>query len=149
MGKNRVAQVALGRTEEEEIRDNIRFVAARLEGDTGLLFTNRSKSEAVKYFKNFSHPDFAKAGTIPDEDISLKPGKLEFAPAMLDQLRKLGMTVELDDGKMMLRNPFVAAKKGEALTPEQAKVLMHLDRRIVNFTIKLDSYWSNGVFETL
>ena len=27
MGKNRVAQVALGRTEEEEIRDNIRFIS--------------------------------------------------------------------------------------------------------------------------
>lgn len=27
MGKNRVAQVALGKTEEEEIRENLRFVA--------------------------------------------------------------------------------------------------------------------------
>jgi len=149
MGKNRVAQVALGRTEAEEIRDNVRFISERLVGDVGLIFTNRGKDEVMNYFANFVHPDYAKAGTIPDQDIILKPGKLTFQPGMLDQLRKLGMIVEIDNGTMMLRSTFVAAKKGEALTPEQAKALVHLDKKIANFTIKLDCCWSGGVFETI
>ena len=48
LGKNSVAQVALGRTPEEEVRDNLRHVSQRLEGDTGLLFTNRPKKEVLK-----------------------------------------------------------------------------------------------------
>ena len=149
LGKNRVAQVALGRTEEEEIRDNIRFVSERLTGDVGLIFTNREKDDVVKYFGSFSHPDYAKAGMIPQKDVLLKPGKLSFPVGMLDQLRKLGMVVEVDDTKVMLRDDYVAAKKGLALTPEQAKALVHLDKKIANFTIKLECMWSNGVFETL
>jgi len=149
MGKNRVAQVALGRSEQEEIRDNIRFVSERLVGDSALIFTNREKDEVVEYFANFVHPDFAKAGAIPDEDVVLKPGQLPFAAGMLDQLRKLGLVVELDDGKVMLRSTFVVAKKGAALTPEQAKVLIHLDKKLVQFTITLDCVWSNGVYEKL
>lgn len=48
LGKNSVAQVALGRTPEEEIRDNLRHISSRLTGDTGLLFTNRPKKEILK-----------------------------------------------------------------------------------------------------
>lgn len=118
-------------------------------GNVGLIFTNRPKEEVVDYFGNFAHPDFAKAGMIPEDDIVLKPGQLSFPGTMLDQLRKLGLIVELDDGKVMLRNKFVAAKKGEALTPEQAKVLVHLEKRIAEFTITLDSFWSDGVFQSL
>jgi len=121
----------------------------RLTGDAGLIFTNRDKAEVVAYFRDFAHLDFAKAGTVPEEDIILKPGKLSFPGAMLDQMRKLGMIVELDDGKMMLRTTYVAAKKGVPLTPEQAKALVHLDRKIADFTIHLTCHWSNGVFETL
>jgi mRNA turnover protein 4 len=48
LGKNSVAQVALGRSPEEEVRDNLRNVSSKLDGDSGLLFTNRSKKEITK-----------------------------------------------------------------------------------------------------
>lgn len=115
----------------------------------GLIFTNREREEVVEYFGNFRHPDFAKAGTIPTEDVIVKPGKLAFPGSMLDQLRKLGMIVELDDTKVMLRSAYVAARRGEAITPEQAKALVHLDKRITEFTIGLDCCWADGVFEVL
>jgi hypothetical protein len=70
LGKNSVAQVALGRTTEEEYKDNLHLISQvklllstlhfdnvlavcvflqRLEGNSGLLFTNRSKKEALRY----------------------------------------------------------------------------------------------------
>ena len=49
LGKNSVAQVALGRSPEEEVRDNLHHLSKRLEGDTGLLFTSRTKEEVIEY----------------------------------------------------------------------------------------------------
>lgn len=51
LGKNSVAQVALGRSPEEEVRDNLHHLSKRLEGDTGLLFTSRSRDEVVEYVR--------------------------------------------------------------------------------------------------
>ena len=60
---------------------------------------------------------------------------------MLDQLRKLGLVVEIDDSVIHLREPFTAATAGVALTPEQAKMLAHLEKRTVDFSIKMLRYW--------
>ena len=93
LGKNSVAQVALGRTPEEEVRDNLHYLSKRLDGDSGLMFTSRSKEEVIQYapswtlvsltvtcldrfFKNFSREDYAKAGAIASETIVLQPGHM-------------------------------------------------------------------------
>jgi mRNA turnover protein 4 len=105
-----------------------------------LLNTNR-------YFKNLKMPEFAKAGAVLKENIVLNPGPLTFPATMLDHLRKLGLIVELDDGVIYLREPYTAASAGVPLTPEQAKMLVHMDRRTINFTMKLEGHWSDGKFE--
>lgn len=149
MGKNSVAQIAFGRTPEEEYKDNMRHVAKLLEGDVGILFTSRKHKEVVKYFKNFKSEEFALAGSLPRETVVIPPGELSFPVSMLDELRRLGMIVEVQDGKLMLRESVTAAQEGVALTPEQAKILVKFDRRIVTFTIDLLCKWENGKFEEL
>lgn len=149
MGKNSVAQIAFGRTPEEEYKDNMRHLAKLLEGDVGILFTSRKHKEVVKYFKNFKSEEFALAGSLPRENVVIPPGELPFPVSMLDELRRLGMVVEVEDGKLVLREPVTAAQEGVALTPEQAKMLVKFDRRIVTFTIDLLCRWENGKFEEL
>jgi mRNA turnover protein 4 len=147
MGKNSISQLALGRTPEEEYKDNLRSVSKQLKGSTGLLFTNKTKKDVVKYFKDFSRADFAKSGTIPDEDYTMVPQILnQFPVAMLDELRKLGMKVEIDDGKVALRESFCVCTAGTAITPEQARILVKMERKLINFTIKLECCWENGDF---
>ena len=102
-----------------------------------------------RYFKGFKAPEFAKAGAILKETIVLQPGPLSFAGSMLDHLRKLGMIVEIDDGVVYLREPFTAATKGVPLTPEQAKTLTHMEKRTVDFKMKLLAYWTEGSYEEL
>lgn len=48
---------------------------------------------------------------------------------------------------MQLREPYVAAEIGVPLTPEQAKILVHLDRKIDTFKINLIAMWHEGRFE--
>lgn len=74
---------------------------------------------------------------------------MTFPATMLDQLRKLGLIVEIDDTVIHLREPYTAAIAGQALSPEQAKMLAHLDKRTVNFSIKMISYWFDGTYEDL
>jgi hypothetical protein len=66
---------------------------------------------------------------------------------MLDELRKLGMVVEVDHGKTMLREPCAVATAGVPLTPEQARILVKLDRKTINFTINMLCKWEDGEYE--
>jgi hypothetical protein len=102
-----------------------------------------------RYFSKFSSPEFAKAGAIPDEDIILQPGNLEFPVSMVDELRKLGLIVEVEDTQVVLRQAFTVATTGTPINPDQAKILVKLNRRIINFKINLISTWTDGKFTEL
>jgi Insertion domain in 60S ribosomal protein L10P len=59
---------------------------------------------------------------------------------MMEQLRKLGLVVEMNNGQLELRTAFIAAKQGEPLTPEQATLLKHLDMPISKFKVDIITY---------
>lgn len=99
-----------------------------------------------KYFKNFSSLDYAKAGTIANEDFVLEPGPLTFPVSMIDELRKLGMVVEADNGTVQLRSKVVVQSSGAAITPEQAKILVKLEKRTVTMKIALVAEWADESF---
>lgn len=47
-GKNKVMALALGRTQEDEYKDNLHKLSNQLRGQSGLLFTNKSKKEVIR-----------------------------------------------------------------------------------------------------
>lgn len=47
-GKNKVMAIALGKSEEEEVLPNIHKLSSLLQGQCGLLFTNKKKEEVVE-----------------------------------------------------------------------------------------------------
>ena len=47
LGKNRVIAVALGRSKEDECKENIHEISKRLKGQCGILFTDRPKEEVT------------------------------------------------------------------------------------------------------
>lgn len=100
-----------------------------------------------RFFSTFSSPEYAKAGAIPESDIVIPPGLLDFSSSMLDHFRTLGLVVEVENGKVALRESYVAARLGEPLTPEQAKILTHMKMPIATFTISLNCHWQDGNFE--
>lgn len=99
-----------------------------------------------KYFKNFVVPEFANAGFIPENTVAVEEGPLPFPVSMMPELRKLGMVVEVEDGKLVLRQPMTVAVEGVPLTPEQARILTKLDIKLVDFKINLLCRWENGSF---
>jgi mRNA turnover protein 4 len=49
LGKNRVIAIALGRSKESECRENLHEVSKRLKGQCGIVFTDKPKSEVIRY----------------------------------------------------------------------------------------------------
>jgi len=52
-GKNKVMSLALGRNRSDEYRPGLRKIARRLQGQTGLLFTNASEQQVLRYVLTF------------------------------------------------------------------------------------------------
>ena len=68
---------------------------------------------------------------------------------MIDELRKLGLIVEVEDGCLVLRSSVTVCAKDVPLTPEQARLLVKLDSKIINFKINLEAMWTNNTFKEL
>nr|CAG4644226.1 EOG090X0BJA [Lepidurus arcticus] len=148
-GKNRVMALALGRSVEDEHQDNLHEISKRLRGQCGLLFTNRSKEDVLRYFKERKEADFARAGNIANKTVILPEGPLEQFPFNMEPyLRQLGLPTTLQKGVINLVKAHTLCKEGASLTPEQAQILKLLGEQMAEFSITIEAMWSkDGQFE--
>ncbi|CAN0589356.1 unnamed protein product, partial [Ectocarpus sp. 12 AP-2014] len=124
MGKNKVMILALGKSEQDEYQDNLRQVSKRLKGQVGLLFTRRPAEEVKTYFKALAVADHAPPGFVHDETIPLPTGSLgDWPVSMMEQFRKLGVVVEVEEGVLVNRKAINMCAAGEPISPEGAKLL--------------------------
>ena len=154
LGKNKLLQVALGRTPEDEYSDNLRQVSKLISGGSiGLLFSSRPRAEVEEYFENFVEPDFARAGFEAPESVFVDNTMLEnFPVSMVEQLRKLGLPTQVDNGKVILmdgRTEYRICKEGETLSAEKCKLLVQFGKKLSEFRVRLVCRWSGGQFEML
>ena len=110
-----------------------------------MVYTKRVDGRKIDELR----PMEAKAGVIPKDSIVMKPGPLKFPVDMIDQLRKLGLVVEIENGVIVLKTTFQVAKKGTALSPEQAKILVHMGKKICVFNVQVTGAWIDGNFEEI
>lgn len=154
LGKNKLMQIALGKTPEDEYADNLRHVSKQVSESVGLIFTSRPSSEVEEFFSDFSEPDFARAGSISPRDVVITNEMLFNHPvSMLEQqFRNQGLPVKIDNGKIVLldgKQEHRLCKEGETLSPEKCKLLTHFGVKLSNFRVKLVCRWSGGEFEML
>jgi mRNA turnover protein 4 len=124
-GKNKIVSLAFGRSIESEYKENLHKICPYLSGDVGLLFTNSTKDEVIEYFRTYSCPDFARSGNIATDDSVIQAGSLtQFQHTMEPQLRQLGMHTSLVKGVVTLDTDHTICKKGDKLSPEQARLLV-------------------------
>lgn len=124
MGKGSIMSLALGLTEDNEIRAGTHLVAKHIVSGAALLFTNSDSDKIADLLQSFEEPNFARSGFIATKQFELQAGILEDQPfSMETQLRKLGLPTKLDNGKVRLERDVVVCKKGSKLTPEQCKIL--------------------------
>ena len=117
-------QVALGRSEEEEYRDNLYKLGELLGGNCSLFFTNRPKEEILNFFKEYKSIDYARAGFKATETFVIPEGEMPFAHSLFEEFKKLRLPVEMRNGVICMREKYTVCKEGKVLTPEQCRILV-------------------------
>ncbi|GCB70171.1 mRNA turnover protein 4 homolog [Scyliorhinus torazame] len=151
-GKNKVMMVALGREPADEYKDGLHKVSKQLQGEVGLLFTNRTKTEVIEWFDRYTESNFARAGNIATMAVTLDAGPLpQFTHSLEPQLRQLGLPTTLKKGVVTLLSDYDVCKEGASLTPEQARLLKLLGVEMADFKVTINCMWNSetGEFEQL
>ncbi|KAI2511278.1 mRNA turnover protein [Fragilaria crotonensis] len=145
LGKNKLLQIALGRTPEEEFGDNLCQVAKRITGSVGLLLTSRDAEEVEEYFASLQEEDFARAGSVATTRVVITNEMVSAYPvSMMEHFRKLGLPVEIQTGKIVLvGGDYVLCKEGATLSAENCKVLVHFGIKLSEFKVQLVCRWKN------
>ena len=145
LGKNKLLQVALGRTPEDEYSDNLHRLSGRLSGSVGILCTGQDAAFVEGYFAKLRVEDYARAGTVSPETVTLTRSQVETHPvSMVEQFRKLGLPVEVKNGRVSFvggREDHEVCKEGRELTVEQCKILVHMGVKLAVFRIGLVCRW--------
>ncbi|KAF4031379.1 Insertion domain in 60S ribosomal protein L10P [Phytophthora infestans] len=150
LGKNKVMKLALGRSKEEEYAENLYRLSKDVSGNTGLLFTSKPHDEVVDYFAKLSVSDHPRSGFVATETVTIPEGPLpQFIGSMLESLRGLGLPIDLKNGVVVLNQNYTICKTGQTLTPEQAKLLVHFDRKMAEFKLVVLSVWSKDKYQRL
>lgn len=77
--------------------------------------------------EEYEEVDYARSGFIIDESVTLPEGPMpDFSHSIEPHLRQLGMPTALQKGVVTLLKEYVVCKKGQALTPEQARILVSM-----------------------
>ncbi|CAK9817443.1 mRNA turnover protein 4 homolog [Anthophora plagiata] len=135
-GKNKVIALALGKSPENEITAGLHKLSMKLKGQCSLLFTNRSTKEVLRWMEEYEEIDYARAGFVSQETIILPEGPMpNFSHSIEPHLRQLGMPTALQKGVVTLIKEYTVCKKGQALTPEQARILKLLDKQLATFKL--------------
>lgn len=148
LGKNKLMQIALGRTPEDEYGDNLRAMSKHVKGSVGLLVTSKSNEEVKSYFANLAEDDFARAGSISPKKIVVNNDMLyNFPVSMVEQFRKLGMPVDVKNGKIVLmggKEEYVVCDEGQSLSVEACKILVQFGIKVSEFRLDLICHWMNN-----
>lgn len=155
-GKTKLMSKALGQTPAEAQADGIDALTPHLNGQVGLLFTNRDPEEITTYFSELSSVDFARAGTEATRDFSIPRGIVYATagevPAEFDvpmehsiepELRRLGVPTKMNKGKIVLGDEddegegFVVCKEGDVLDSRQTRLLKMFGVCMSEFKVKI------------
>lgn len=150
-GKNRIMKLGLGTSDSTEVEKDLHKLSKRITNQCGLLFTSRDKAAVQKWFDEYSAIDYARSGFRATETVTIEEGPQdEFCHSIEPHIRKLGLPTKLDKGIVVLYKDYTVCKKGQILTPEQAKVLKLIAKPIATFRLTINCLWNKTTgFEAL
>ncbi|KAK5167636.1 mRNA turnover and ribosome assembly protein [Saxophila tyrrhenica] len=154
-GKTKVMAKALGLTPEEEAEPGLSGLARYLQGNVGVLCTERSVEETMRYLEEFVEVDFARAGIVAPRSFTVPAGVVYStggevpqeedvpSPHSLEQtLRKWGMPTRLEKGRVVLDQEFVVCEEGKALDSHQTALLKVFGVAVAEFRVRVVAWWS-------
>ena len=106
----------------------IEKLKANINEDFAILFSDLDSFElAGELIKNQS-PAKAKTGQIADKDLEIPEGPTELVPGpAVSELSAMGIKIQIEKGKITIKEPKIIVKKGEKISKGAAELLNKLD----------------------
>ncbi|MBS3086261.1 50S ribosomal protein L10 [Candidatus Pacearchaeota archaeon] len=111
---------SLGKESTEGFREKI-------EESTAILFSDMDAFELAAELVNKRSPVKAKSGQEAPSDIEIPAGPTELVPGpAISELGALGIQIQIDKGKINIKEPKVIVKKGEKISANAADIMNKL-----------------------
>ena len=107
--------------EIEKLKENIKE-------DFAILFSDLDSFELAGELVRNQSPAKAKTGQIADKDLEIPEGPTELMPGpAVSELSALGIKIQIEKGKITIKEPKIIVKKGEKISQAAAEILNKLD----------------------
>ncbi|MCL5018739.1 MAG: 50S ribosomal protein L10 [Candidatus Pacearchaeota archaeon] len=124
------------RAVENSGEESVKEIEKQINDNVAVLFSDIDCFELAGELVKNKSPTKAKAGQEAPEDLEVPAGPTELVPGpAISELGALGIQIQIDKGKISIKEPKVVAKKGQKISQGAADVLSKLD--IKPFTISL------------
>lgn len=122
--KKRIAFKAIDECDEEEIKK----LKKQMNEGFALLFSDLDGFELALELLKSKTPVKAKAGQVAPEDIIVEAGPTNLPPGpAISELGAVGLQVQIEKGKITIKEPKTIVKKGETISQAAAEVMAKLD----------------------
>ena len=108
--------------------ETVKQLKEKITDSVAVLFSDVDSFELAAELTQNKSPVKAKPGQEAPEDISVPAGPTELLPGpAISELGALGIQVQIENGKITIREPKVIAKQGENISSGAADVMNKLD----------------------
>ncbi len=108
--------------------ENLKKLKEKIDDSFAILFSDLDSFDLALELINKRSSARAKAGQEAPEDIEVEAGPTDLVPGpAISELGALGIQIQIEKGKIHIRQPKVIAKKGEKISQAAADVMGKLD----------------------
>jgi len=116
------------RTLDSSGKDEIKKIKEYIQDNIAILFSDMDCFELASELIESKSPAKAKAGQEAPENIEIQAGPTDLIPGpAISELGALGIQIQIDKGKINIKEPKVIVKKGEKISENAAGIMSKLD----------------------
>jgi large subunit ribosomal protein L10 len=116
------------RTLDSSGKDEIKKIKEHIQDNVAILFSDIDCFELASELMESKSPAKAKVGQEAPEDIEIQAGPTDLIPGpAISELGALGIQIQIDKGKINIKEPKVIVKKGEKISENAAGIMSKLD----------------------
>jgi len=113
---------------EDSKNENLKQLEAYFKNSVAILFSDEESFDLAGMLLKNKTPAKAKPGQEATEDIIVEAGPTDLPPGpAISELGAVGLQVQIDKGKIMIKQTKVIVKKGEKISQAAADVMSKLD----------------------
>ncbi|MDP3986803.1 MAG: 50S ribosomal protein L10 [Nanoarchaeota archaeon] len=118
----------ISRALDSSDRENLKSLKNHVGDSTAVMFSDSDAYDISAELLNKKTPVRAKAGQIAPEDIIVQAGPTELIPGpAITELGALGIQIQIDKGKISIKEAKTIVKEGERISSAAADVMSKLD----------------------